>query len=209
MVGRGLKKSNQVAAQQRADNFFDIYIMLGEERSLTKLQDVLADGGLQVSLNTLKNYSSNFNWQLRLQTAHDTAMAQKAEETAKSLEGMNTRQANLGGLAQSLAGRNLRNSFMQMEANPEQIIWSPADIARMMTEGARLERLARGEVTSRSEARIQAYSVMVNQIVGVFAEVANIYDLPQQAIDEFVRRADVLVDNALTEGEESDKSESD
>ena len=96
-----------------------------------------------------------------------------------------------------------------MEANPEQIIWSPADIARMMTEGARLERLARGEVTSRSEARIQAYSVMVNQIVGVFAEVANIYDLPQQAIDEFVRRADVLVDNALTEGEESDKSESD
>ena len=136
-------------------------------------------------------------------------MAQKAEETAKSLEGMNTRQANLGGLAQSLAGRNLRNSFMQMEANPEQIIWSPADIARMMTEGARLERLARGEVTSRSEARIQAYSVMVNQIVGVFAEVANIYDLPQQAIDEFVRRADVLVDNALTEGEESDKSESD
>ena len=50
---------------------------------------------------------------------------------------------------------------------------------------------------------------MVNQIVGVFAEVANIYDLPQQAIDEFVRRADVLVDNALTEGEESDKSESD
>ena len=209
MVGRGLKKSNQVAAQQRADNFFDIYMMLGEERSLTKLQDVLADGGLQVSLNTLKNYSSNFNWQLRLQTAHDTAMAQKAEETAKSLEGMNTRQANLGGLAQSLAGRNLRNSFMQMEANPEQIIWSPTDIARMMTEGARLERLARGEVTSRSEARIQAYSVMVNQIVGVFAEVANIYDLPQQAIDEFVRRADVLVDNALTEGEESDKSESD
>ena len=209
MVGRGLKKSNQVAAHQRADNYFDIYMMLGEERSLTKLQDVLADGGLQVSLTTLKNYSSNFNWQLRLQTAHDTAMAQKAEETAKSVEGMNTRQANLGGLAQSLAGRNLRNSFMQMEANPEQIIWSHADIARMMTEGARLERLARGEGTSRSEARIQAYSVMVNQIVGVFAEVANIYDLPQQAIDEFVRRADVLVDNALTEGEESDKSESD
>ena len=68
-----------------------------------------------------------------------------------------------------------------------------------------MERLARGEVTNRTEARVQAYGVMVRQITEVFINVAKAYDLPPDAVEDFVRGADQLVAGALAE-EPSDES---
>ena len=79
-----------------------------------------------------------------------------------------------------------------------------ADVTRLMAEGSRLERLARGEVTTRTEARIHAYSEMVTQIVQVFANVSSAYQLPQAAIDDFARGADAIVNAALVEQGDND-----
>jgi len=68
-----------------------------------------------------------------------------------------------------------------------------------MTEGSKLERLARGEVTDRTEARIHAYTVVVDQIVQVFAGIVREHSLPQVAIDDFITRTDLVVNAALSE----------
>jgi len=62
-----------------------------------------------------------------------------------------------------------------------------------------MERLARGEVTNRTEARVHAYGVMVRQITEVFINVAKVYDLSPDAVEDFVRGADLLVAGALAE----------
>ena len=66
-----------------------------------------------------------------------------------------------------------------------------------MSEGSRLERLARGEVTSRTEAHAYAYTVMVNQIIEVFANVVQQHALPQVVIDDFAAGADAVVTTAM------------
>ena len=56
---------NQQAAKRRAGSYYLLYAALGRDRSLSKLQEALADLGLPVSLNTLKSYSASYDWQGR------------------------------------------------------------------------------------------------------------------------------------------------
>jgi hypothetical protein len=189
-------------AKANHDAFFDIYLLLGVDRSLPKLRSTLASLGLAMTLNTLKNYSVRFDWQLRLRTAHESAQAQKQQQDTATLISMNERQAGLGELSQRLAAHYLTQTFSQVLADPSSVQGTSQDIARLIDAGSRLERLARGEVTNRTEARVQAYSVMVAQISEVFINVAKVYNLPPDAVEDFTRGADAVVHNALTEVDE-------
>jgi hypothetical protein len=191
----------QPSAKKNHDAFFDLYLLLGHDRSLIKLHGVLATLGLKLTLNTLKNYSVRYDWQLRLQTANDAAQAQKQDQDTATLIGMNERQAHLGELSQRLAAHYLAQTFNQLLADPTSIQGTSQDIARLMAEGSRLERLARGEVTNRTEARVQAYSIVVSQISEVFINVARVHNLSPDAIEDFTRGADAVVRNALTDDE--------
>jgi len=193
-------KKIQPLAKKSFEAFFDIYLMMGPDRSLAKLRETLASLGLSLTLNTLKNYSVRFHWQQRLQTAQGLAQAQKQEQDTSTLIAMNERQASIGELSQRLAAHYLTQTFNQVLADPASVQGTSQDIARLMTEGSRLERLARGEVTNRTEARVQAYSVMVSQISEVFVNVARVHSLSPDAIEDFTRGADAVVRNALTEG---------
>ena len=55
MTNRGAEV-NQQAAQPRAESYWLVYQALGPGRSLSKLHRVLADLGLDVSVNTLKGW---------------------------------------------------------------------------------------------------------------------------------------------------------
>ena len=81
------------AAKERAEGFFDIYLAMGDQRSLPKLQGILADGGLTITVNTLKNYSVNYDWQGRIKTATDKAQTLQANNHAATISEMNDRQA--------------------------------------------------------------------------------------------------------------------
>jgi len=190
----------QALAKRNADGYFDIYLAMGPHRSLEKLHTTLANGGLKLTLNTLKNYSSRYGWQSRLRAAEEMAQAQLDEERdAERLLSMNERQANYGELSQRLAGHYLGEIFQRIREDPKSVRGSPTDITRLLAEGSRMERLARGEVTNRTEARVHAYGVMVRQITEVFINVAKVYDLSPDAVEDFVRGADLLVAGALAE----------
>jgi len=191
--------SNQPLAKRNHQAFFDIYLMMGKERNLAKLHSVLADLGLTLTLNTLKNYSVRYGWQQRLQTAQAAAQAQQQQQDTHALVTMNERQASLGELSQRLAAHYLTQTFQQVLADPAAVQGNSQDIARLMESGSRLERLARGEVTNRTEARVQAYSVMVAQISEVFVNVARVHGLSPDAIEDFTRGADAVVRNGLAE----------
>ena len=45
---------------------FEIYVRLGDRRSLKKLQEALLVEGLLVALRTLENWSVKYGWQERL-----------------------------------------------------------------------------------------------------------------------------------------------
>lgn len=196
----------QALAKRNADGFFDIYLAMGSHRSLEKLHATLTNGGLSLTLNTLKNYSARYGWQQRLRTAEEAAQAQLDEERdAERLLGMNERQANYGELAQRLAGHYLGEIFARVRVDPTAVRGTPTDITRLLAEGSRMERLARGEVTNRTEARVQAYGVMVRQITEVFINVAKAYDLSPDAVEDFVRGADQLVAGALAEEPSSEE----
>ena len=190
----------QQSVKNNHDAFYDIYLLMGTGRSLPKLHSVLTSLGLDLTLTTLKNYSVRYGWQQRLQSASTSAQAQKLEQDTATLITMNERQAGLGELSQRLAAHYLTQTFNQVLSDPTSVQGTSQDIARLMEAGSRLERLARGEVTNRTEARVQAYSVMVSQISEVFVNVAKVYDLPPDAVEDFTRGADAVVRNALGEG---------
>jgi hypothetical protein len=192
-------EANKQSAQHRAEYLFDIFLLMGADRSLEKLQKVCAAGGLTIHLNTLKNYSASYKWQERIREANQATQERVEEQRVESLVDMNRRQANLGDLAQRLSGLFISNIFQRLQADPTSVQGAPSDIARLMAEGSKLERLARGEVTDRTEARVHAYTIMVNQIVEVFAGVVRDHGLPQAAVDDFISGADALVSNALSE----------
>ena len=200
-----MTNGRQLLAKQRADAIFEIYCTMRGKRSLTHLQKLLADRGLVLTLNTLKNYSAKYDWQVRLARAHEMTQAHIEQNITSTLVDMNERQATLGELAQTLSKKGMWDilSSAQRDVNGA-VNLSGADVTRLMAEGSRLERLARGEVTTRTEARIHAYSEMVTQIVQVFANVSSAYQLPQAAIDDFARGADAIVNAALVEQGDND-----
>ena len=65
--------------------------------------------------------------------------------------------------------------------------------------------MAMGEATSRTEARVHAYTEMVGSILEVFQTVAEKHALPQNVIDEFVIGADAVVTAALYTGEHKEE----
>ena len=193
------RPTNHALAKKNHQAFFDLYLMMGPDRSLARLKETLAELGLVITLNTLKNYSVRYHWQQRLSDAEERAQAQQQESDASTLITMNDRQANLGEVTQRLAAHYLTQTFDQVRLDPSSVRGTSLDIARLLEAGSKLERLARGEVTNRTEARTQAYSVMVHQISEVFINVARVHNLSPDVIEDFTRGADAVVRNALTE----------
>jgi hypothetical protein len=191
---------NQTAVKQKADGFFDIYVFMGADRSLERLHALLTEGGLKISLTSLKGYSGTYDWQGRIREAEAATRQQADIHRLQTLEAMNEKQAFLGEMAQRLSAKGIADTFDRLSLDPTSVQLTPSDIARLMTEGSKLERLARGEVTDRTEARIHAYTVVVDQIVQVFAGVVRDHGLPQGVIDDFISGADEVVRYALTEG---------
>ena len=179
-------KSNQLAAQQRAEAFFDIYMMLGSERSLTKLQTILADGGLEISLNTLKTYSSDHNWQLRIQEAQKIAQTQQGTKEVGIISEMNDRQSNLGKAMQLLSSRGIREAAGNLSQLTVRDSVSLADV------GVKLERLARGEATTRQEVANQMISPVIYNIVNMFQQI-NVYDDRDERMREFAKGCDAIL----------------
>ena len=128
---------------------FDAYVGLGPNRSLERLHDVLAaDPGRHrlktaPGLRTLYRWSAALHWQDRIADLEREARRGDAAEHVEALRLMNDRHAQEGVALQQRAVQRLR-ALLDGELTPSEAI-------RALGEGVRIERLARGEVTDRTQ----------------------------------------------------------
>jgi hypothetical protein len=172
---------NKQAAKRRADSYYLVYASLGSDRSLAKLQQTLADLGLDVSLNTLKTYSATYKWQENAGYL-DTRNAQV--ELWNLPTELNDRQARLGVAMQTLAQQGLES------LDPS--LLSASDAVRLLKVGVDIERLAMGAVTERWEILTNIVNPMMYDLVSIFAQVNAIEDEHERA-GEWARRCDPIL----------------
>jgi hypothetical protein len=128
---------------------FGAYVNLGSGRSLEILQAKLvadpASFGLSRApgLRTLYRWSAALNWQDQLADLEREARRADAENYLRSLKDMNERQVS--------AALVLQQRSLQRIQSLAQDDLSVAEAIRGLVEGARLERLARGDVTDRTQ----------------------------------------------------------
>ena len=154
---------------------FDIYWRLGSERSVERLHADLSEAGAAPTLRTLYEWSSRYHWQDRLLDLERQARRVEDEARIAALREMQDRQTKEGLLLQQKGAEWLSKMDEKRVT---------ADAAtRAITEGARLERLARGEVTERQEVR--------NGEEEASERLAQFTD---EEIESLIRRAEGLVD---------------
>jgi len=124
---------------------FDAYWSLGAERSIERLQAVLARAGRVPTLRTLYEWSRRYHWQARLQGLERQAREAADQARVQALREMQERQAREALLLQQKGAQWLTGADAET-ASPEAAI-------RAIVEGAKLERLVRGEATERTEQR--------------------------------------------------------
>ena len=123
---------------------FNAYWQLGAGRSLERLRGQLPGSGTAPSLRTLAEWSRRFHWQARLADLdHQAGVADDAARIA-AIRAMADRHAKEALLLQQ-NGAEWLGVMGADDATPEAAI-------RAIIEGAKLERLARGEPTERTEA---------------------------------------------------------
>jgi hypothetical protein len=174
---------NQKSAQDRAEVYYTLYASMGSSRSLTKLQRALADVGLDVSLNTLKTYSANNDWNTRIKglpTEQENSLMSYAVD-------MQIRQSALGRLMQTLGHERLKS------VDPSDL--SINDALRLMQTGVQVERAAMGEATERVEIFNTSINPLIHQIISLFVSINSIND-PEERKRRFAIGADELILNS-------------
>jgi hypothetical protein len=125
---------------------FDVYWRLGPERTIERLHLALAGGAKQApSLRTLYEWSSRFHWQSRIAQLEQQARVAEDETRVAAIREMHERQAK--------AGLFLQQKGMEWMVAMGEEVATPEAAVRAIVEGAKLERLARGEVTDRPEVK--------------------------------------------------------
>ena len=128
---------------------FRAYVDMGAARTLEVLHVQLkADPerfGLHRApgLRSLYRWSAELHWQDRLADLEREARRADAEAYVRALREMNERQAREGLVLQQKALQRIQALLAEDFSGSEAI--------RALVEGARLERLARGEVTERTQ----------------------------------------------------------
>jgi hypothetical protein len=127
----------------RTRQAFDIYWRLGASRSIERLHAAMSANGRAPTLRTLYAWSSDLHWQHRLARLEEDAKRAEDEARVQALREMYERHINEALVLQQKGTQWLTAKGMED---------TTADTAiRAIVEGARMERLARGEPTERRE----------------------------------------------------------
>ena len=181
------RSNYQSAVESRVTTWFSIYCLMGAERSLESLLETATLLGLKpVSLNTLKNWSSQYGWQDKVAKVDVQARELAVPQIIEAMTSMNLRQARLGRVMQAIGGSTIEIR------DPYEI--STRDAATLVDIGSKLERLASGAATSRAEITVSVWSELVREIVVLFLEINS------QEDSEARKRSFALGVDSLVEG---------
>lgn len=181
-------------ASSRAEIFFHIYKERAD-RSLRGLHADLIHSGINVSLATLKRYSTQFNWQARLNELDAEARKQQREQDVADTMAMHDRHAQLGRAMQGAAGSALQR-LLASDARLSGL--KPTEIARLIDLGLRAERSAVGVASDRREIATDAWNDVVSTVVRLFLDINEEPD-PRTRARLFARRLDRTIDQRLAQ----------
>lgn len=176
-----------------------MYLALGGDRSLVRVQELctaIAPESVP-SLRTLKGWSTQFEWVKDAEAFDARRSAQNTEVLLQDTFDIDRRHGQVGRALQQLALLGLN------KAAPEQggvrVLGSdvrPGDIARLAEAGVRIERLAAGLATERTEVLVQVWNAITVQVVELFLTVNGIVDENARAV-RFAEGIDRIVDDQL------------
>lgn len=195
--------------KERADAMFLVYWQMGPTRSLDKLAELCSTLGIRTSRNTLGTYSSDFDWQQRLLDMQSKESERQEREVGRIVDQMNQQDASLAQGMKGLVvagikyyqdkikkGAEIRREmggsgehFLEMSLN---------DMANLASRAQHIERLARGQVTSRTEVWVSVASTVVREFVLIFMAVNKIED-PDEREQEFLRLGDEMMKRYFSE----------
>jgi len=162
--------------------------MFGSDRSIEKLTDYCQRLGMKFSRSTLANYSAIYHWQQRIMEL-DAKIAQDSDEKLiAQVKAMDDYHAKIGRGMVQIAQGGMQNYFEQLKIDGK-LNLRAYDIAALAQTGQRVERLARGQATSRTEVMVDVIST-VNQQVGLIFLQANQLEDAEARKREFARLYD-------------------
>jgi len=202
--------SRQAREEGKQAILFAAYLAMGPMRSLAKLRELVVAAGGRIALNTLDKYSVKYQWQRRVLEQQSIEQERIEKDYGRQRDQMDQRDAALGAGLIGLAFGGVRNFTEQMQhlrdskvqrgdANPSLTLnLTPSEIATLARTGTFIERLARGEATSRTEVWTEVAGTVVREFVLIFMGVNDIKDVEERR-DEFLRRADEMTNRFYNE----------
>lgn len=189
--------------KERADALFLVYWQMGGNRSLEKLAELCQTLRIKMTAKTLGRYSSDFGWQQRLLEIQSKESERREKEAGKIVDQMNEQHAlmarGIRGLA--LAGLRHYQERIKKTSDVKRQLGEPADPSLDMSlndllnlaRGSQvMERMARGQATSRTEVWVDIAATVVREFVLIFMAVNTIED-PQHRATEYLRLGDEMM----------------
>jgi hypothetical protein len=175
--------------EERARFAFAVYSQLGPSRSLERLRDVLANGGVAIGIATLKRWSARYAWREHLDgLGHEADLRWRASGVRERVEMLE----RLGGLGRALQGAG-GTALQRFMASPDRIDRvSARDITALIETGARLESGSVNEARTRAEIATEMANVLIVALVRIFDELNELQDADERRL-----RFAVSVDEAI------------
>jgi len=194
-------RSAQVSKRQERERvksqaLFLAYKNMGPDRTLEKLHEMCLYIGLKLAVNTIKRYSVKYGWQRQILELQSKEAEERESDVARLVDDMNKQDASLAQGMKGLvaAGINFKREHIKKKAGTDVQVLEMEfkDITNLARTAQQIERLARGEATSRTEVWTSVASTVVREFVLIFMAVNDIEDRDQRK-DEFVRLGDEMM----------------
>lgn len=191
------KMSRQQRMKEKAQTLFYVYYQMGAERTLSRLSEICDAIRVRACVSTLEKYSVEYEWQRQILELDNRASEDREAEAVRTIQQMNDRHAQIHQAFLNLGVAGIRHLQDNLRAKreaqkPETLDLSIQDIARILDQSQKGERLARGEATSRTEVMIEVISVFVKEFALIFLGVNTIQDEEQRKA-EYLKRCDSML----------------
>jgi len=189
--------------REKADGLFLAYRNMGTGRTIVALTGLCNQIGFKIAKSTIARYSIKYEWQRKLLELESFDAERREKDVAKIVDDMNRQDA---AMAQGMKGlvvgairyhqdrmRKLAERRRQRGEEAQPMLDMPYhDLANMARTAQQIERLARGQATSRTEIWVDIAQTVVREFVLIFIAINDIEDKSVRK-QEFTRLGDEMM----------------
>lgn len=181
------------------------FLAMGDTRTLPQLHALLEGDGYQVRLKELQAWSARDGWMASAREFDAARAVALQDELFVAAKTMDLRQARTAMSMQAIVDKSVAS------IDDEGLVLEAKDVPRWMEVAARLERLARGQATSRTDGT-NVYNTVIMPVLTLFQQVVN--NLPERYRDDVTRQfadgvnqiRDAVVVPAEADGKEGEQA---